>query len=372
MRVHVVPEPAVFDLRRMYRKQARATARQVNRARHHLALGRVGTRRRDLLGFIGCAILAAKPVPAQQQSPVRVIGFLSAGSRDAFFDFDSFRQGLAEPGYVEGKNVAIEYRWADDRFDRLPGLAAELVERKVDVIFSSGGVPAARAAKNATTTIPIVFIVGVDPVARGLVESLAHPGGNITGLTVFGPELNQKRLELLTELVPSTRLIAFLLNPTNPANVRTVEGLSPGVQALGQAKGVRFEIVLASAETEFDAAFKRLVELKVDALLIGADPLFYNRVDQLAELALRYSVPAIHDWRKFTDGGGLISYGSDLPKIVRETGVYIGRILNGAKAGELPVLQPTKFELVINGRTAKALGLTIPPAILARADEVIE
>jgi putative ABC transport system substrate-binding protein len=182
----------------------------------------------------------------------------------------------------------------------------------------------------------------------------------------------QKRLELLIELVPSARLIAFLINPTNSAFPRTVADLSPGVQAVAQAKGVRFEIVTASIETEFDDAFKRLVELKVDALLIGADPTFYNHADQLGALALRYSVPAIHDWRKFTDAGGLISYGSDLPKIVRETGVCIGKILNGSKPGELPVLQPTKFELVINDRTAKALGLTIPPAILARADEVIE
>jgi putative tryptophan/tyrosine transport system substrate-binding protein len=329
-------------------------------------------RRRDLLGFIGCAILAAKPVSAQRRSPVRVIGFLSATSRDSDFYFDSFRQGLAEAGYVDGENVAIEYRWADGRFDRLPGLAAELVERKVDVIFANGGVPAARAAQNATTTIPIVFVVGVDPVARGLVGSLAHPGGNMTGFTVFGPELNQKRLELLIELVPSAKLIAFLMNPTNPANIRTVESLSPSVQAVGRAKGVRFDIVNASTEAEFDDAFKRSTELKADAVLIGADPLFYSRADQLAASALRYSVPAIHDWRKFTDAGGLISYGSDLPKIVRESGLYIGKILNGADPGELPVLQPTKFELVINLRSAKALGLIIPAVILARADEVIE
>jgi putative ABC transport system substrate-binding protein len=279
---------------------------------------------------------------------------------------------LAEAGYVEGKNVAIESRWADARFDRLPGLAAELVERKVDVIFASGGVPAARAAKNATTTIPIVFVVGVDPVARGLVESLAHPGGNVTGLTVFGPELNQKRVELLTELVPSAKLIAILLNPTNPVNPRRVEDLSLGLLAAARAKGARFEIVEAGAEAEFEGAFKRCTELKADALLIGADPLFYSRADQLGALALRYSVPAIHDWRKFTDASGLISYGADLPKVVHETGVYIGKILNGAKAGDLPVLQPTKFELVINGKSAKALGLTIPAAVLARADEVIE
>jgi putative tryptophan/tyrosine transport system substrate-binding protein len=314
-------------------------------------------RRRDLLGLIGCAVFAAKPVPAQQQSRVRTIGYLSGGSRDSESGFDSLRQGLAEEGYVEGKNLAIEYRWADGRFDRLPGLAAELVQQPVDVICSTGGVPGARAAKNATMTIPIVFIVGVDPVARGLVESLAHPGGNITGFTVFGPELNQKRLELLTELVPSAKLIALLMNPTNPVMVRRVEDLSPSTHALGRAKGVRFDIVSAGTEAQFEDAFKRFTELKADALLIGADPLFYSRADQLGALSLRYSVPAIHDWRRFTDGGGLISYGSDIPKIVHKAGGYIGKILNGA---------------VINGKTAKALGLTIPPAILARADEVVE
>jgi len=327
-------------------------------------------RRRKFLALLGGATVAARQVPAQQKTPV--IGFLSGGSRDSYFDFESFRQGLLETGYVHGHNLAIEYRWAETHFDRLPGLAAELVARKVDVIFSTGGVPGARAASEASATIPIIFIVGVDPVARGLVDSLAHPGGNLTGLTVFGPELNQKRLELLSELAPEARTFGVLVNPTNPTMPLTPESLPAKEQELARARGLEFRIVSGSSGAEINAAFQTITQSHIEALLIRADPLFYGRAEQLGSLARHHSIPAIHDWRKFTDAGGLISYGADLAKSMRDAGVYIGKILNGAKPGDLPVLQPSKFELVINLQSAKALGLNIPPALLARADEVIE
>ena len=280
----------------------------------------------------------------------------------------AFRQGLSETGYVEGQNVAIEYRWAEGRYDRLPALAADLVGRKVDVIVTSGGDPAALAAKNATSTIPIVFTVGGDPVAAGLVASLARPGGNLTGVSILAVELMPKRLELLSELVPQARVIALLVNPNNP----NAERIMRDVQEAARAKGVQLHILKAGTESEIDAAFASLVQLQAGALVVGADPFFNSRREQLVALAARHAVPAIYEWREFAAAGGLISYGASLTAAYRQVGIYAGKILKGAKPADLPVQQPTTFELVVNLKTAKALGLTVPPSILARADEVIE
>jgi putative ABC transport system substrate-binding protein len=276
----------------------------------------------------------------------------------------AFRQGLSETGYVEGQNVAIEYRWADDRYDRLPALAGDLVGRKVDVIAAFGNV-AALAAKSATSMIPIVFSSGDDPVELGLVASLARPGGNLTGVSIQVNELMPKRLELLSELVPQARVIALLVNPNNTSVERMM-------QEAARTKGVQLLILKVSTESEIDAAFATLVELQTDALLVGADPFFTNRRDQLVALAARQAVPTIYEWREFAAAGGLISYGPSRTGTWRQVGVYAGKILKGAKPADLPVQQPTTFELVVNLNTAKGLGITLPPSILARADEVIE
>jgi putative ABC transport system substrate-binding protein len=298
-----------------------------------------------------------------------VIGYLGSGSPGpSASSVAAFRQGLAETGYVEGQNIAIEYRWAEGSYDRLPTLAAELVGRKVEVVVAGGGTPAARAAKNATSTIPIVFLTGTDPVADGLVASLARPGGNLTGVSFLNIDLMPKRLELLSELVPQAGMIALLVNPNNS----NFERITREVQKAAGAKGVQLPILKAGSESEIDAAFASLVQLHAGALVVGADVFLTGRREQLVALAAHYAVPAIYVWRDFPASGGLISYGASLTAVSRQLGIYAGKILNGAKPADLPVEQPTKFELVINLKTAKALGLAVPPSILVRADDVIE
>ena len=324
-------------------------------------------RRRDLIILLAGAMGGWPSALRAQQKAKPVIGFLGLASPGPFAPFvAAFHEGLRETGYVEGRDVGIEYRWAEGRYDRLPGLAADLVGRKVDVIVASG-TPPALAAKTATSAIPIVFNVG-DPVELGLVVSLARPGGNLTGLSNIAIELNPKRLELLSELVPQAGVIALLVNQNNPNTERNITD----VQSAAQAKGMQLPILKAATESEIDAAFATLLRLHASALLISADPFFNSRREQLLTLASRHAVPAIYGWRDFPVAGGLISYGPSLAATFRQVGIYAGRILNGAKPADLPVQQPTTFELVVNLKTAKALGLTVPPSILARADEVIE
>jgi ABC-type uncharacterized transport system substrate-binding protein len=323
-------------------------------------------RRRELVLMLGGAMTAAR-APCAQQKAIPVIGYLGLTSPGLNAPFlDAFHQGLSETGYVESQNVAIEYRWAEGRYDRLPALAADLVGRAVDVIATSG-TPPALAAKTATSTIPIVFNVG-DPVELGLVTSLARPGGNLTGVSNINVKLNPKRLELLSELVPQAGVIALIVNQNNPNTERNIKDL----QSAARAKAVQLPILKAGTESEIDAAFVTLVRLHAGALVVATDPFLNTRRDQLVALASRHAVPAIFYWREFAAAGGLISYGPSITVAYRQAGIYVGKILKGAKPADLPVQQPTKFELVVNLNTAKALGLTIPPSILARADEVIE
>jgi putative tryptophan/tyrosine transport system substrate-binding protein len=325
-------------------------------------------KRRELLLLLGGAVVAPRALRAQQKA-MPIIGYLdstSPGFRVPFLA--AFRQGLSETGFVEGQNVAIEYRWAEDRYDRLPALAADLVGRKVDVVVAVSGPPEALAVKSATSTIPIVFAMGGDPVELGLVASLARPGRNLTGVSFLNVELMSKRLELLSELVPQARVIALLVNPNNP----NTEPMIRDVQEAARAKGVQLPILKASSESEIEAAFATLVQLHAGALVVGADPFFTSRRDQLVALASRDAVPAIYGWRELAAAGGLISYGTSLISVYRQVGIYAGQILKGAKPADLPVQQPTTFELVVNLKTAAALGLTVPPSIIARVDEVIE
>jgi putative ABC transport system substrate-binding protein len=325
-------------------------------------------KRRDLIFLLGGAALAVPFVAYAQQKAMPVIGWLSSGGNPTAPILAAFHRGLSENGYVEGQNVAIEYRSAEGHYDRLPALAADLVGRKVDVILSVGAHPSTLAAKNATSTIPIVFRTGGDPVGAGLVASLARPGGNLTGVAVLFLELMPKRLELLSELIPRARVIALLVNPSNPGTERTIQDAPEAARA----KGVQFPILKASTESEIDTAFASLVQLQAGALVVGADPYFFSRREQLAALASRHAVPAIYPWRAAVDSGGLISYGASLTPAFRVLGSYTGKILKGAKPADLPVQQPTTFDLVINLKTAQALGLTVPQSLLMRADEVIE
>jgi putative tryptophan/tyrosine transport system substrate-binding protein len=322
-------------------------------------------KRRELMLLLAGLATASHAVRGQQRT-LPVIGVLVFGSPDVAPTAAVFLQGLSETGYVEGQNVVIEYRYAEGHYDRLPALAADLVVRKVNVILASGDA-ATTAVKNATSTIPIVFISG-DPVGQGLVDGLARPGGNLTGVSILTFELMPKRLELLSELVPQARVIALLVNPSTPG----VERMIRDVQEAARVKGVQLDILKASTEGEIDAAFASLAQLQAGALVVSRDAFFNSRRVQLVTLAAGHAVPAIYPWREFVAAGGLISYGASLAAALRQTGIYVGRIIKGAKPADLPVQQPTRFELVVNLKTAKALGLTVPPSILARADEVIE
>jgi len=324
-------------------------------------------KRRELLVLMGGTLMAPRALRAQQKA-MPVIGWLSSVSAGPLAHLVvAFRQGLSETGYVEGQNLAIEYRWAEGHYDRLPALAADLVGRKVDVIATSGGDFSALAAKNATSSIPIVFLARGDPVEEGLVASLARPSGNLTGVTLLAVELWGKRVELISELVPEARVVAQLVNPNFPGAERAIRA----VQEATRAKQLQLRVLKAATEGEIDTAFASLVALPARALLVG-EPSLLSRREEMVALAARYAVPTIFDWREYVAAGGLISYGTSLTETYRKVGTYVGRILNGAKPADLPVEQPTRFELVVNLNTAKALGLTIPHSLLLRADEVIE
>ena len=328
-------------------------------------------RRREFITLLAGGA-AAWPLAARAQQPAMpVVGFLVSGSAEGYADtVTAIRQSLSKMGYVEGHNVAIEYRFANEHYDRLPTLAADLVLQRVAVIFATGSVLPALAAKAATTTIPIVFANGSDPVALGLVANLSRPGGNATGVTFNSTELGSKRLEMLRELVPRATLIAFLVNPRNP----NAESSIADTQASAKILGVKLLVVNAVNASDLDVAFATIVQQRADALVVGTDVLFNGprRTQQLITLAAVHAVPTMFSGRDRVAAGGLISYATDIDDMLRQAGVYIGRILKGEKPADLPVLQPTKFELAINLKTAKALGLTVPPSLLARADEVIE
>jgi ABC-type uncharacterized transport system substrate-binding protein len=327
-------------------------------------------KRRQFILLLGGAA-AAWPLGARtQQAAVPVIGFLSNASPDAYtIRLRAFRQGLKEAGYVEGQNVEIEYRWAEGHNSRLPALAAELIRRQVAVIVAAGGTPAAMVAKAATTTIPIVFGVAVDPVETGLVASLHRPGGNLTGVTNLNVEVGPKRLELVHELLPTATIIAVLVNPTSPS---IADLFSRAMQQAAQTLGLQLHILHASTDGDFDKVFASVVQVRAGALVISPDVFFNTRSEQLAALSLRHAVPAIYQYHPFAAAGGLMSYGSDETEYYRLVGTYAGRILKGEKPADLPVVQSTKVELIINLKTAEALGLTIPLPLIGRADEVIE
>jgi putative tryptophan/tyrosine transport system substrate-binding protein len=326
-------------------------------------------RRREFVALLGSA--AAWPLAARaQQQATPVIGYLTSESRESdLIRLTAFRQGLTETSYVEGRNVVIEYRWADGQNDRLPALAADLIRHRVSVIAAVGGTPPALAAKAIATTIPIVFRLGIDPVEVGLVASLNRPGGNITGVTTLSAELGSKQLEVLQELVPTSTVIAMLVNPTNPT---LAEIQSKDLQAATHILGLQLQVLRASTEGDFDTVFANVAQLRASGPVIGADAFFRSRIEQLAALTLRHAVPTINQNREFVAAGGLVSYGTNIADAYRLAGVYTGRILKGEKPADLPVQQSTKVELILNLKTAKSLGLEIPPTLLARADDVIE
>jgi putative ABC transport system substrate-binding protein len=330
-------------------------------------------KRREFISLLGGAAAASSflwpPATHSQQAAMPVVGYLANASPAGFAQLvAAFRHGLSEMGYVEGQSVVIEYRWAEGQHDRLAGFAADLVDRRVAVIVATGGGAPALAAKAATATIPIVFTGGTDPVKAGLVDSLARPGGNATGVLNISTVLTAKRLDILRELMPAAALIAVLRNPASP----DAEGQLQEIREAARVTGQPIDVVNASAEGDFEAAFAEVLQRRAGGLFVSADPLFTSGRAQLVELAARHAIPASYSFRTLAAAGGLMSYGADLLDVQRQAGVYAGRILKGSKAADLPVLQPTKFELVINLKTAKALGIEVPAKLLALADEVIE
>ena len=327
-------------------------------------------RRREFITLVGGAA-AAWPLAARgQQSAMPVIGLLGSESLDLWAArMRAFREGLKEAGFVEGQNVALEYRWAEGHNDRLPELAADLVRHRVTVLAAPGSTPAAIAAKAATSTIPIIFWVGSDPIELGLVASLNRPGGNLTGVTTLNVGLVAKRVELLHEVVSGISSIALLVNPTSPVLTKISIG---DAQAAARSLGLELHVLNASTEPDFDVMFENLTQLRAGGLVVGTDAFFSSRLEQLAALSIRHAVPTVYHFREFAAAGGLISYGGSITDAFHATGVYTGRILKGDKPADLPVQQVTKVELIINLKTAKALGLTVPQSLLARADEVIE
>ena len=326
-------------------------------------------KRREFIAVVGGA--AAWPLVARAQQPTMpVIGFLGTGSPAEFSGLvGEFRRGLSETGHVEGNNLVVEYRWAEGHYDRLPTLADELVRRKVLVIATPSGAPAALAALAATTTIPIVALVAVDPVEAGLVRSLNHPGGNLTGVSTLNVEVGPKRLQMLHEMLPAATRFALLVNPTNRANTETT---TSELQTVARTLGLDLQVLQASTDLEIETAFASLAELRAGGLVIGTDGFLISRSAQLAALAMRHAVPAIFQYREYAAAGGLMSYGSSFSDSYHQVGVYTGRILNGEKAADLPIVQATKVELIVNLKTARALGVMVPLSLLGRADEVIE
>jgi ABC-type uncharacterized transport system substrate-binding protein len=328
-------------------------------------------RRREFITLLG-GVAAAWPMAAKaQQAAMPVIGYLGSSSfeRSAGRSLLNFKRGLAETGYVEDRNVTIEYRWADDQYERLPTLAIELVQRRVAVLVAAGS-PTALPAKSATTVIPTVFMVGSDPVELGLVASLNRPGGNLTGVAYLNAEVAPKRLELLHELIPTAKSIALLVNPANPTVA--AEKQAKELEAAVRMLGLHLPLVKASNAIEIEDAFSALIRDRVEGLQMGVDPLFGNHIDQLVALATRHKMPTIYPWREFTAAGGLMNYGASIPDAFRQVGVYTGQILKGAKPSDLPIQRPTKLQFVLNLKAAKAIGVEIPAKLLALADEVIE
>jgi putative ABC transport system substrate-binding protein len=327
-------------------------------------------RRRDFVSVLTAAAVTGAPLVARAETRNRgVVGFLGAGLAAAWRPYvAAFRDALGSAGYVEGRNLVVEFRWAEGRYEQLPALAADLVRRNVDVIAATGGLASVRAARAATKSIPIVFSMGNDPIEVGIVTNLARPEGNLTGVTLFAGDLLPKRLELLDEIIPRAAKIGVLINPTNPGTAIYTRQVEAAARALGRA----IDVVEAATERDLDAAFEQLTQRRAGGLLVSGDPFFDGRRIQIARLILRYAMPTMQSWREDVEAGGLMSYGASLTAGYRQAGLYAAKILGGAKPAELPVQQPTKLELIINLKTARALALTLSPALLARADDVIE